>query len=341
MKSPFFTPDEEKIIKQEAPKAEEIGRFTDTMLELCKKKKLFHLGVPKSMGGHEMPVLEQIRFYEEASRLDGSFGWTVKLGASAGIFSGFMNQEFAESIYSDPAAFTAGSGYPAGTAKPTDGAYLVSGTWKYASGIDHATVFTANCVIDREDSNPDEPEIRAMAFLPDEIQKLDTWNGYGLKASASHNFKVENVIIPEERTFTLVPKPDHADKTLYHFPYMAYAPAALSSSMLGMTEAFLDETAHHSDKTEILKEARSVLDEHRTALHDTVQQLWHECEKSPEPDPKSVEKVDTVAKTLAQICRDTAADIYKLGGMKVLDESSRYNRAWRDLMTAGQHTMLL
>lgn len=340
MNSPFFTPHEESIIREEAPKAEAIGIFTDKMLELCKKKKLFHLGVPKSMGGHEMPMLEQIRFYEEASRLDGSFGWTVKLGASAGIFSGFMNQDFAEKIYRDSAAFTAGSGYPAGTARVAGGTYIVNGTWKYVSGIHHATVLTASCVFSREGSDPDEPEIRAMAFLPDEVQTLDTWNGYGLKASASHDFTVKNVVIPEERSFTLTPKPEHASKTLYHYPFLASAPAALASSMLGMTEAFLDETVHHTGISEILEKARSVLNDQRTSLHDSVQHLWHQCEEGSKPNPKHIERVDTVAKTLAQTCRDTAADIYKLGGMKVLDETSRYNRTWRDLMTAGQHAML-
>lgn len=90
------------------------GTFTPELLKLAERKKLFHLSVTKSMCDHEMPVPEQLHIYEDAARLDGSFGWTVILGAGAWLFSGFMNQAFAREIFSDPAACTAGSGYPAG-----------------------------------------------------------------------------------------------------------------------------------------------------------------------------------------------------------------------------------
>lgn len=342
MKKPFFTQDEQALIKQEAPKAESAGTFTPKLLQLAERKKLFHLSVPESMGGHEMPVPDQLAFYEEASRLDGSFGWTVKLGAGAGLFSGFMNQEFARQIFSNPAAFTAGSGYPAGTAKPTgNGTYLVNGRWKYISGIHHATLFTANCVVQNSSKPSDEPDIRAMAFLPGEIQKIDTWNGYGLKASASHDFRVSNVEIPEDRSFTLVPRPEHKGKTLFHYPFMGYAPAAIASSILGMTLAFIDEAEQHAGQSVILRESRKRLQNGRTSLHDSVSQLWKECSDTQQGSQPGIDHVNDTAKSLAQNCRKTALDVYKQSGMKVLDETSRFNRTWRDLMTASQHTMVL
>lgn len=341
MKKPFFTPEEEELIKQEAPKAEEAGTFTAPLLDLAERKKLFHLSVPASMGGHEMAVPDQLDFYEESSRLDGSFGWTTKLGASAALFSGFMNQEFAGEIYSNPRAFTAGSGYPAGTAVPVEVGYRVSGRWKYISGIYHATIFTANCVVKREGADPEEPEIRAMAFLPDEIQPLDTWNGYGLKASASHDFEVEDLIIPKERSFVMGPQPEHEGKPLYHFPFMAYAPSAIACSILGMTSAFFNEAEIHTGQNDILNEARQRLDEERKALHGSVRDLWEECRETLRGSEKGVARVDATAKNLAEACRNTAGEVYKLGGMAVLDETTRFNRTWRDLMTASQHTMVL
>lgn len=341
MKKPFFTPEEEDIIKQQAPKAEAAGTFTPKLLQLAERKKLFHLSVPKSMGGHEMTVPDQLAFYEDASRLDGSFGWTVKLGAGAGLFSGFMNQEFAREIFSKPSAFTAGSGYPAGTATPTgNSTYRVNGRWKYVSGIHHATLFTANCVVQNGNGPADEPDIRAMAFLPGEIQKLDTWNGYGLKASASHDFTVSDIEIPEERSFVLLPRPEHEGKPLFHYPFMGYAPAAIASSVLGMTFAFIDEAEQHADQHAILRDAREQLQNNRTSLHDSVSQLWQECSKTLQGSQTGIDRVNTDAKTLAQTCRDSAIDVYKLSGMKVLDETSRFNRTWRDLMTASQHIMV-
>lgn len=342
MTSPFFTPEEEDLIKEQAPKAEAAGTFTPKLLQLAARKKLFHLSVPESMGGHEMPVPDQLAFYEDASRLDGSFGWTVKLGAGAGLFSGFMDQEFAREIFSNPAAYTAGSGYPAGTAKPTgNGTYLVNGRWKYISGIHHATLFTANCIVQDSTKPDDKPDIRAMAFLPGEIQKLDTWNGYGLKASASHDFMVSDLEIPEERSFVLVPRPEHEGKTLFHYPFMGYAPAAIASSILGMTLAFIDEAEQYTGQNNDLRQPRERLQKERTSLHESVSQLWQECRDTLEGSQTGIDRVNADAKSLAQTCRETALEVYKRSGMRVLDETSRFNRTWRDLMTASQHTMVL
>lgn len=343
MKAPFFTPEEEQIIKEQAPKAEAAGTFTPKMLRLAERKKLFHLSVPKSMGGHEMPVPDQLNFYEEASRLDGSFGWTVKLGAGAGLFSGFMNQAFAREIFSDPVAFTAGSGYPAGTAKPTgNGTYIVNGRWKYISGIHHATLFTANCIVENGAEPADEPNIRAMAFLPGEIHKLDTWNGYGLKASASHDFEVSDLEIPDKRSFVLTPRPEHERKPLFNYPFMGYAPAAIASSVLGMTLSFIDEAEQHAGQGQpvTLREAREKLQNKRKSLHESVSMLWQECSETLQGSQSNIDQVDRAAKTLTQTCRETALVVYKLSGMKVLDETTRFNRTWRDLMTASQHTMV-
>ncbi|WP_340105773.1 acyl-CoA dehydrogenase family protein [Rhodohalobacter sp. 8-1] len=342
MKKPFFTSEEEELIKQQAPKAEAAGTFTPKLLQLAERKKLFHLSVPESMGGHEMPVPNQLDFYEEASRLDGSFGWTVKLGAGAGLFSAFMDQEFARKIFRNPAAFTAGSGYPAGTAKYTgEGTYRINGRWKYISGIHHATLFTANCRVENRTNNPaNEPEIRAMAFLPDEIEKLDTWRSFGLKASASHDFSVTDLEISEERSFVLEPRPEHEGKPLFHYPFMGYAPAAIASSILGMTFAFLDEAEQHIGQPLTIRESIERLHHNRTTLHDSVSQLWKECSDTLQGSQARISRVNKTASSLAQTCRETALETYKLSGMKVLDETSRFNRTWRDLMTASQHTMV-
>lgn len=341
MTAPFFTREEDQIIKEQAPKAEAAGTFTPELLRLAERKKLFHLSVPESMGGHEMPVPDQLHFYEDASRLDGSFGWTVKLGAGAGLFSGFMDQRFAHEIFSDPTAFTAGSGYPAGTAKPTGNhTYIVNGRWKYISGIHHATLFTANCIIEDGAEATEEPTIRAMAFLPGEIQKINTWNGYGLKASASHDFVVSELEVPEDRTFAMVPHPEHEGKPLFHYPFMGYAPAAIAASILGMTLSFIDEAEQHKIETTFLREMRERLHKNRVTLHASVSQLWHECADTLDGSMTGINRVHADAKTLAQMCRETALAVYKQSGMKVLDESSRFNRTWRDLMTASQHTMV-
>lgn len=336
-----FSEDETDLIKRESVKSEKSGTLTPSILNLARQKKLFHVAVPQELGGFECSVMNQMNLFEEASRLDGSFGWTLTLGAGAGIFSGFMDPSFANEIFSEPAAFITGSGYPAGTAERNNDGYLVrSGKWKYASGSPHATLFTASCVIINGNGSPDSPEIRAMAFYPREVQNLKTWNSYGLKATASNDFNVSDIQLPERRSFTMNPQPKYANRALFRFPFMAYAPATLASSLLGITTAFLDEAENTLKSHSNLKREQQKIVKHRNRLHQTVEELWGSCESGGEILSDEVRKVDHAAKLLSQACRQAAVTIYGECGMKVLDHSSRLNRCWRDLMTAGQHTML-
>ena len=39
---------------------------------------------------------------------------------------------------------------PFGTARMFEGGYKITGYWSYASGAAHATVFTSNCVIEKD-----------------------------------------------------------------------------------------------------------------------------------------------------------------------------------------------
>ncbi|HKL15315.1 MAG TPA: hypothetical protein VJ915_06745 [Balneolaceae bacterium] len=326
--------DSEKQLLQTAEKpSEERGTLTPDLLELARSKKLYHLAVPKELGGAELPVPSLIGIFEEASFLNGSFGWNLTLGAGAGIFGAYMDPGFAREVFADPKAFITGSGYPAGRAQRTvDGSFLASGLWKYASGSPYATLFTASCWVAGSDA--DSPDVIALAFYPGEVKRLGTWNSYGLTATASHDFEVVEQQIPKRRSFKMVAQPEYAGKALYRFPFMPFACATLAASLLGITRAFIDEAG--PDHAHL---SASVL-AHRTRLHETVQSLWESCKIGEPVSEDEASSVQQAAVELAGVCRTTAFALYQACGMKVLDRDSRLNRTWRDLMTAGQHAML-
>lgn len=335
MSDKYFTASEIGLIKKESTKAGQLGCLTDTQLKLARDRKLFHSAVPTELGGQMLTLSDQMRLFEEASRADGSFGWTVTLGVGAGLFAAFMEPKFARQVYERRIAFVTGSGYPAGTAVPEGNNFMVNGKWKYASGTPFATLFTASCIIPAEDS--ENPEIRAMAFYPEEVKSLDTWNSYGLIATASHDFEVKGVAIPAERSFIMKPQPEFENYTLYRVPFTPYASASLASSMYGITLGFMDEA-----QKVIPEDKRPVhsLDEFSEKLHQSVSYLWNLVEKGDQPGEGQIGRVNVSAKTLATQCRKTALDYYIESGMSVLNQTEPINRYWRDLMTAGQHIML-
>lgn len=335
MSDNFFTASDATLIKKESLKAEQLGCLTDAQLRLARDKKFFHCAVPNELGGGMLSLARQMKLFEEASRIDGSFGWTLTLGAGAGLFAAFMNPEFAREVYESRNAFITGSGYPAGTARPAKNKYVINGKWKYASGSPFATLFTASCMIQTGES--ENPEIRAMAFYPKEVKSPDTWNSYGLKATASHDFEVNDVTIPAERSFIMKPQPAYENYTLYRYPFMPYASASLASSMYGITLGFMDE-AQNVTRSDTWP-AHS-LDEFSEKLHQSVHVLWNRIGKGEKPGNEYIHSVNRAAKTLAEHCRQMALKYYIESGMSVLEQNAPINRYWRDLMTAGQHIML-
>lgn len=334
----FTEAEKSLLIEQEKP-SEDLGTLTPELLELAYRKKLYHLAVPKELGGAELSVKSLMQVFETASFYNGSFGWNLTLGAGAGIFGAYMEPAFAQKVFSDRKAFITGSGYPSGKAQPvrSDNSFLIHGDWKYASGSPHATLFTANCQVNLDDS--DEPEVRAFAFYPDEVNLINSWNSYGLIATASHDFEIRDIRVPKNRSFTMSPQPEYASRPLYRFPFMPFAVATLASSLLGMTHAFFDEAGSH---TKVSSEITSLMDEvehTRNHLNKAVDQIWEECQSGSEISSASSEYVTTSAKNLAGACKKAAFALYQRSGMRVLDRDSRFNRTWRDLLTAGQHVM--
>src|SRR5690554_3880129 len=83
----FLSEKEQQLVRSEAPECEQTGTWTDALLELARDKKLFHLAVPEKLGGRQLSVAELMNVFESASHIDGSFGWTITLGAGAGVFA--------------------------------------------------------------------------------------------------------------------------------------------------------------------------------------------------------------------------------------------------------------
>src|SRR5207245_147906 len=83
----------------------------------------------------------------------------------------------------------AGVWAPRGKGRPVDGGVVVSGRWAYCSGIVHAGVFFAGCIVE---SGP--PSVIAMPH--DELEILDTWHTLGLRGTGSHDVVADELFVP-------------------------------------------------------------------------------------------------------------------------------------------------
>ncbi|MCZ8215673.1 MAG: hypothetical protein O9262_05500, partial [Cyclobacteriaceae bacterium] len=134
-------------LRNVAPDAEQLFMLHPAQLDIIYSQRWFKLFVPVEFGGLELSLPEVLKLEEALSWVDGSLGWVVTLCAGAGWFVGFIPHTVAEKIFTNEKLCLAGSGAMNGYADLTENGFVINGSWPYASGAMHATAFTANCLI--------------------------------------------------------------------------------------------------------------------------------------------------------------------------------------------------
>ena len=84
-----------------------------------------------------------------------------------------------------------------------DGGFRIRGQWALASGCPAATWFGAAGVVGTESgprpTSEGRPDLRLFMLPKQDCTILDTWDPLGLRATASHDFVVEDAFVPEHR----------------------------------------------------------------------------------------------------------------------------------------------
>jgi len=325
-----------QLIRSEAATAEGQRDLTPAMLELIDKEGWFKLLVPQRLGGQALPLPDVVRLEEDLACADGSLGWVVTLCSGAGWFSGFLPNKFDE-LLKNPHLCIAGSGSPTGAATPTTDGYQVTGSWAYASGIRHATAYTANCLI-TEDG---QQQTKAFLFLPGEIEIRDDWNAMGMIASGSHGFFANKTTIPANRAFSIDPSAATDADPLYQYPFLQLAESTLAANIAGMGAHFLECCAEifqqkaRPEPIAQLQSARANLAATRAEFYRALDNSW------TNPSPRAFDAVSRSSHTLAATTRTWVDKLYPYAGLGAARIHTPINQVWRDLHTAAQHPLLV
>ncbi|WEJ61642.1 acyl-CoA dehydrogenase family protein [Thiomicrorhabdus lithotrophica] len=342
------------IIREEAEASEQLGRLRDDVLEAIIEHRLFRLFIPEKYRGEPTDLPTALKVFELVASADGATGWLVMIGAGGGLFSGFMEEQIAYEIFSPERAVIAGSGMPSGKAKTVKNGYEVSGRWAYASGSNYATWFTANCRFNAKDDTKDD-EIRAIAVPANQVIKHDTWSVFGMRATGSHDFSVESVSVPNRYTFSLAEEPI-LDDPIFFCPLETLASLSFASVAVGITQHAVEEFIAFAKKKQIKASTKFLIDavdiqqlceqseqfiiEARSQLYDRAEQVWLGVKQRKKLPEDIIEQTNENAIEMVQNCVKTVDALKAHSGMMAVFTSSYFGRAWRDLHTLSQHTIV-
>jgi indole-3-acetate monooxygenase len=324
-------------------------RLPGELVELLRDSGLLRAGAPAEVGGLELPPQVGLRAAEELARGDASTGWCVAIGITSTLLVAYLPPSSRDQLFGDGRGLAAGVWAPRGKGQSVDGGVVVSGRWAFCSGICHADVLFAGCMVD-------EASLPSVVALPaKDLQVLDNWHTLGLRGTGSHDTVADEVFVPADRVVSLFDGPV-VDRPLYRFPPFGFFALSVAAPALGNARAAIDDLvelaggkkglgstrtlAERSPTQAAVAAAEADLSAARALYYQAIDDAWRASQTSDNHVPVSVElrnRLRLAATHAARTSADVVRTMYDLAGGSAIYDHSPLQRRFRDAFTATAH----
>jgi indole-3-acetate monooxygenase len=319
-------------------------RLPPELVEALRDSGLLRAGAPVEVGALELPAGTALRCAEEVARGDASAGWCVSIGITATLLVAYLPPQSRDELFGDGRSLAAGVWAPQGNATRVPGGVVVSGRWAFCSGITHADVLFAGCVLD------DKPAV--VALPTEQLQILDTWHTLGLRGTGSHDTVAEEVFVPDERVLSIFDGPV-IDRPLYRFPPFGFFAACITAAAMGNARAAIDNFLELADTKKGVAASRtlaqrstiqvavatadSALEAARAGYYQAIESAWQEAEDGPSVSLAARTRLRLAATHGARVSADVVRSMYDLAGGSAIYDGAPLQRRLRDAFTATAH----
>ena len=265
-------------------------------------------------------------------------------------------------MYRDVDTITGGAIRAAGQATAVPGGYRVSGRWPFGSGCHHCTWLTSGCIV----YDGDGPRLTAqglpdtrICFLPaDRCNIFDTWTTTGLRGSASHDYAVTDLFVPEEHTFNLAHSPIQRSEPLYAFRRLylfghAAIPLGIARSAIEALLVLATQKVVSSGRGPVatglrdeaflqaaVARAEALIGSARAYVVDVLHDLWTTLVAGNAPSAVQRARF-RLCITHAHIAGVEAVDLmYNMAGGTAVYATNPFDPLFRDIHTVNQHAVV-
>jgi alkylation response protein AidB-like acyl-CoA dehydrogenase len=319
-------------------------RLPPELVEALRDSGLLRAGAPVEVGALELPAGTALRCAEEVARGDASAGWCVSIGITSTLLVAYLPPQSRDELFGNGRGLAAGVWAPQGKATRVPGGVVVSGRWAFCSGITHADVLFAGCMLD------DKP---AVVALPTEhLQILDTWHTLGLRGTGSHDTVADEVFVPDERVLSIFDGPV-IDRPLYRFPPFGFFAACITAAAMGNARAAIENfvdlagakkgvagsrtLAQRSTIQVAVATAESALEAARAGYYQAIESAWQAAEDGPSVPLAARTRLRLAATHGARVSADVVRSMYDLAGGSAIYDGAPLQRRLRDAFTATAH----
>ena len=177
-------------------------RMPDRVMDALRASGLVKLLCRRKWGGLESDPMTFLEVGREIARNSTSLGWLYTLLGFHEWYMSFASDELQQDVWGkDPDAFVCDSFAPVGDVERVSDGYVVSGRWRFASGIEWSSWIGVGGVAVAPDGERPEHQ---LFFIPrSDVVVEDDWNTLGLKGSASRAVAITRAFVPDHRAFAI------------------------------------------------------------------------------------------------------------------------------------------
>ncbi len=319
-------------------------RLPTELVEALRDSGLLRSGAPQEVDALELPAGTALRCAEEVARGDASAGWCVSIGITSTLLVAYLPPASRTELFGGGRGLAAGVWAPQGRAHRVAGGVVVSGRWAFCSGITHADVLFAGCILD------DKPAV--VALPTGQLHILDTWHTLGLRGTGSHDTVADDVFVPDERVLSIFDGPV-IDRPLYRFPPFGFFAACITAAAMGNARAAIDDfvelavtkkgvaasrtLAERSTIQSAVATADSALEAARAGYYQAIESAWAAAEAGPHIPLTVRTRLRLAATHGARVSADIVRSMYDLAGGSAIYDGAPLQRRLRDAFTATAH----
>lgn len=352
------------LVSAEAHESERMRTLTPTIVDEMWASGLMTAFNPVAAGGVEPSFAEMIETWIEMAWQDGAFGWIgiANMPSSFAAAAYLPDNGFAEVFTANDNRVTMGGQFfPNGVGEATDGGFVVTGAWSFGSGTGHSEYVAAG-FMPTDGGQPrwvadGVPDMRVAVVPRDEVVFKDGWHVQGLKGTGSYDYALENVFVPEARTFELLARTPHRGSSpATRMGMMPVTAAGHASWALGVAKSMLDDVAELAETKFRMSDMASLASRptfqkglaHHVAAWRAARLLVLDAFSAAElhvaagddltPTMRADMRVAAVYAT--DVARGCAEWAHLAAGTSSIREGSRLERAFRDIYTGTQHAFI-
>ena len=344
------------LLAEHADRTEAERQVVPEVMDALEVAGLCEVLVPTRAGGHGGTMATQLAVAAELARACPSTAWVQTIlnitawGASRSETGVDLFAETAEGKRPRVCGVIA----PTGTATPTEGGWLVTGRWPFASGVFHASWFTGGVMLADDEGNVVAP---GMAMIPSsDFIVEDTWFVAGMAGTASNTVVVDNAFVPAKRIVQIGDDRVSGHDPSDIWPLGSALSLVIIGPLLGAAQACADLVVEKAPKRAISYTGYGRMTDSMVAVTETARALldidsaWLHAFQAAgyvdaigagaERDPLEEARLRGQYGYLVELLRNGVDRLLNVAGASSFATSNVMQRHWRDLEVGSRHAFL-